>query len=205
MHLRSAYSSSSCSRARAAIHPGDSRRFISSCLPYLAALAALAVVAGACSKRSSSQPEMVTSYEYDPLTDGAEAHGKQAPHVNTQAPPSARAVKGPSKANKSLGGSSARHSVKNSDVKRDYIVQIGAFTKRENAEELLKKLKSKHYPVFIKTLNHEKHGQMFLVRLSPYEDRFEADRQLSRLKDSEHLSPILLAPENGRSPANNAK
>ena len=77
-----------------------------------------------------------------------------------------------------------------------YIVQIGAFTKRENAEKLHEQLRAKNYPVILKELQHEKFGPMFLVRLEPTTQKDEAQKKLADLKRNENLEPTLLAPEN---------
>ncbi len=150
-------------------------------------------LATSCSKKEIPEPK---TYKFDPLDE----QGKSA----TTAPESDHETKDAATepTNELAEGTKAtkkksRHGATSSAAPdgQKYIVQIGAFTKRENAEQLLKALQDKKYPVFIKTLGHKEFGTMFLVRLKPTTDRAEAEKLRARLKESEQLSPTLIIPK----------
>lgn len=56
-----------------------------------------------------------------------------------------------------------------------FVVQIGAFKEKTNAENIYAKLKEEGFPVVMRALNHAKSGLLFVVHLSPFATRNEAD------------------------------
>lgn len=63
-----------------------------------------------------------------------------------------------------------------------YVIQIGAFKVKENAEKLHEKLKSSGFPVEMRTIEHSKNGTLHLVRLGPVQDKTEAETRAHELK-----------------------
>ena len=74
-----------------------------------------------------------------------------------------------------------------------YVVQIGAFRVKANAEKLNEKLKSEGYPVVLQSLDHSSNGQLFLVRLNPIENRREAETMRMNLKAKVDIDSMILA------------
>jgi DedD protein len=62
-----------------------------------------------------------------------------------------------------------------------YVVQVGAFKVKENAEKLQEKLNSAGYHVEMQTMNHSRNGLLHLVRLTPTTNRAEAETMLEDL------------------------
>lgn len=63
-----------------------------------------------------------------------------------------------------------------------YVVQIGAFKVKENAEKLHEKLKSSGFPVEMRTIEHSKNGTLHLVRMGPVQNKAEAESRAHELK-----------------------
>ena len=87
------------------------------------------------------------------------------------------------------GGS--RHGAK-SAANSLFVVQIGAFKVRENAEKLTKKLKDDGFPVRMQSMNHSRNGELHLVRFEPSPNRAEAQEVMEKLKEKESLTGQLL-------------
>lgn len=62
-----------------------------------------------------------------------------------------------------------------------YVVQVGAFKIKENAEKLQEKLNSAGYHVEMQTMNHSRNGLLHLVRSLPTANRAEAETMLEDL------------------------
>ncbi len=139
----------------------------------LVLLATAALSATGCSKDAAA-PEPTTTYKYDPLTAAAPAE------------PTAEAETDDKKARRKPSSTAPGA--------KTYVVQLGAFTKRENADKLFSELQAKNYPVILKTLDHKDFGHMYLVRLKPYSDRVEAERMATELAGTEKLKPSVFVP-----------
>lgn len=74
-----------------------------------------------------------------------------------------------------------------------YIVQVGAFKVRENADKLQSKLKGEGFPVIVRELNHSKNGSLHLVRLEPTPSRAEAEQWVAQLKSKTQVDAQLLS------------
>jgi cell division septation protein DedD len=74
-----------------------------------------------------------------------------------------------------------------------YIVQVGAFRVKENAEKLQARLKGEGFPVLMHSLNHSKNGLMHLVRFEPTPTRSEADKWLAQVKTKAEIDAVVLA------------
>ncbi len=156
----------------------------------------VALVGTGCSKKEAPEPK---TYKFDPLDGQSSATGatKETESANT-APVKPSGDVDESDAPKTKKEKKSAHKSDDSTASTSgtkYIVQIAAFTKKENAEQLLNTLKGKNYPVFIKHLDHKDFGQMFLVRLPPTTDRVEAEKLLAQLKKSDQLTPTIIVPK----------
>lgn len=140
-------------------------------LYVITSLFVAALTSVGCSKQSSSN-DVTTTYKYDPLSQVTSPTEVGKKEVTQERQPASIGTAG-----------------------KTYIVQIGAFTKKENAERLSAQLKAKNYPVFVKTLDHQSLGQMYLVRLNPFTDRAEANRFATQLTNSEKLKPTIIIPK----------
>jgi cell division protein FtsN len=79
-----------------------------------------------------------------------------------------------------------------------YVVQIGAFRVKENAERYYRKLQEEGFPVILQTLNHSTQGSLYLVRMQPTADRVQADSWASELMTKASIASqmIVLSGEN---------
>jgi cell division septation protein DedD len=73
-----------------------------------------------------------------------------------------------------------------------YIVQVGAFKVKENAEKLTSKLKEAGYPVRLQTITHSKNGELHLVRFEPTPNKSEAQAALDKFETKESMKASLL-------------
>ena len=91
------------------------------------------------------------------------------------------------------GGKKHKHGKRSiASVNNIYVVQIGAFKVKENAEKLEKKLKDAGYPVRLVSMNHSKNGELHLVRFEPSNNRTEAEQAVETLKSKESITAELL-------------
>lgn len=68
-----------------------------------------------------------------------------------------------------------------------WLVQVGAFGSRDNADKLVARLKTKGYPASVTAS-----GRLFHVRVGPFTDRADADRTASRLQREEGFKPAVV-------------
>lgn len=73
-----------------------------------------------------------------------------------------------------------------------YVVQIGAFRIKENAERLHQKLKADGFPVIMHPMSHSKNGELYLVRMEPTPDLTEAKTLMQNLKAKTDIEPQLI-------------
>jgi cell division protein FtsN len=73
-----------------------------------------------------------------------------------------------------------------------YIVQVGSFLEKENAEGVRKKLENKGYSSVVKPFNHPSKGSIYVVQLVPVEDSKEASSLLTRIESEEKLKPLII-------------
>lgn len=79
------------------------------------------------------------------------------------------------------------------ETKNIYVVQLGAFKVRENAERFQQSLKETGLPVMLKELNHSKNGPMFVVRIEPTPNKTEAQSMLATLREKKAITGHILA------------
>ncbi|MGQ4808896.1 Cell division protein FtsN [Candidatus Entotheonellaceae bacterium PAL068K] len=73
-----------------------------------------------------------------------------------------------------------------------YIVQVGSFRVRDQAERLRQRLAKQNYPVRIQTSVAPDRGIWHRVRVGPFPDRGAADRVAQRLGSQEQLPVIVM-------------
>lgn len=72
-----------------------------------------------------------------------------------------------------------------------YVIQVGAFQKMENAQAIQESYKKKGYSVQIRSHYDLNKGQLYLVQLEPIGDAGKANATMSRIRQ-EGASPIML-------------
>jgi cell division septation protein DedD len=77
------------------------------------------------------------------------------------------------------------------DGERVYIVQIGAFRDKGNAEGLAERLKDLGFPVLVRPQPNKKLGDLHLVRLEPTPNRAEANDMVEVLKKNGFESQVI--------------
>lgn len=73
-----------------------------------------------------------------------------------------------------------------------YVVQVGAFKVKENAEKLHALLKEAGYAVDLQTISHSKNGLLHLVRIAPIGNRAEAETMVEDLSAKHELKAQIL-------------
>jgi cell division septation protein DedD len=76
-----------------------------------------------------------------------------------------------------------------------WVVQVGAFKQKENAEKLHEKLKAAGYPVILQTLEHSRNGELHLVRFEPVNEKSQAQSALEKFVAKEAINAHLLRVE----------
>ncbi|MES2856986.1 MAG: SPOR domain-containing protein [Bdellovibrionota bacterium] len=72
-----------------------------------------------------------------------------------------------------------------------YVVQVGAFRVKENAERLNTKLQGSGYKSNLTAINHSKNGSLYIVHLEPAPTRAEADQWASKLKSDSFDTQVV--------------
>jgi type IV pilus assembly protein PilF len=75
---------------------------------------------------------------------------------------------------------------------RAYIVQLGSFLDKDNAEDLQQRLRRKGYDAVVKPFNHQVLGQLFVVQLKPVNDAEKASRLMLQVEREGHGKAIIL-------------
>lgn len=78
------------------------------------------------------------------------------------------------------------------DGPRAYIVQLGSFLDKENAEDLQQRLRRKGYDAVVKPFNHQVLGQLYVVQLKPVNDADKASRLMLQVEGEGHGKAIIL-------------
>lgn len=72
-----------------------------------------------------------------------------------------------------------------------WVVQVGSFTKRDNAMNLRDKLRKKKYPAFVELVKN-KNGQIYRVRVGPDVSRTQAEEQMHKLRDKMKIYGVVM-------------
>jgi len=75
---------------------------------------------------------------------------------------------------------------------RAYIVQLGSFLDKENAEDLQQRLRRKGYDAVVKPFSHQVLGQLYVVQLKPVNDAEKASRLMLQVEGEGHGKDIIL-------------
>lgn len=75
---------------------------------------------------------------------------------------------------------------------RAYIVQLGSFLDKENAEDLQQRLRRKGYETVVKPFSHQVLGQLYVVQLKPVNDAEKASRLMLQVEGEGHGKAIIL-------------
>jgi cell division protein FtsN len=94
------------------------------------------------------------------------------------------------KASKTTDATAAKHR-QPASVSGSYIVQVGAFRVKENAEKLNTKLQGIGYKSTLQAMNHSKNGQLYLVQMEPSKNRADAESLALKLKENSFDSQIV--------------
>lgn len=78
------------------------------------------------------------------------------------------------------------------DTHWTYIVQVGSFLDKDNAEALRNKLKSSGYDPVVKPLQHQVLGQVYIVQLKPVTDEAQASSLMAQVEKDEEVKPIII-------------
>jgi len=78
------------------------------------------------------------------------------------------------------------------DVPRTYIVQMGSFLDKENAEELQQRLRRKGYDAVLKPYQHQVLGQLYVVQLKPVNDPEKASQLMMQVEKEGHGKAIII-------------
>ena len=78
------------------------------------------------------------------------------------------------------------------DGPRTYIVQMGSFLDKENAEELQQRLRRKGYDAVLKPYRHQVLGQLYVVQLKPVNDPEKASQLMMQVEKEGHGKAIII-------------
>lgn len=73
-----------------------------------------------------------------------------------------------------------------------YIVQIGSFTQRQNADNIQQSLLQKGYEVVVRTINHAKFGKLYVVQLASVNDARKAESLMASVRKEANVKPMLV-------------
>jgi type IV pilus assembly protein PilF len=79
-----------------------------------------------------------------------------------------------------------------SDLPRTYIVQMGSFLDKDNAEELQQRLRRKGYDTVLKPYHHQVLGQLYVVQLKPVYDPEKASQLMMQVEKEGHGRAIII-------------
>lgn len=73
-----------------------------------------------------------------------------------------------------------------------YIVQIGSFSQKKNADSMHQSLTKKGYEVIIRTVDHAKFGKLYVVQLQALTDPLKAESLLAKVKKDANVKPMMV-------------
>jgi type IV pilus assembly protein PilF len=73
-----------------------------------------------------------------------------------------------------------------------YIVQVGSFLEKENAEKLRGKLSSQGYEAVVRPFSHQSLGKIFVVQLKPVDNATRANALMSEVEKAAEVKPIVI-------------
>ena len=73
-----------------------------------------------------------------------------------------------------------------------YIIQVGSFLTRENADRMQTRLEQQGYNTIVKACNHKVLGSLFVVQLKPLRDGSKAETIMVGLNTERQVTPVLI-------------
>jgi cell division septation protein DedD len=73
-----------------------------------------------------------------------------------------------------------------------YVVQVGAFSRKENAERISRRLKEHGFQVNVSPFRHKSLGRLYLVRLDPLPSEEQARKAADRIAALEKTKPMVI-------------
>lgn len=73
-----------------------------------------------------------------------------------------------------------------------YLVQVGSFTDKDNAEKLRKKLASQGYDALVRPFPHQSLGKIYVVQLKPVDESARANTLMEEIEKAAQLKPIII-------------
>lgn len=73
-----------------------------------------------------------------------------------------------------------------------YIVQVGSFLDKENAEKLRGRLASQGYDALVRPFSHQSLGKIFVVQLKPVDDAKRANALMEQVEKAAQVKPIVI-------------
>lgn len=78
------------------------------------------------------------------------------------------------------------------DLPRTYVVQMGSFLDKDNAEELQQRLRRKGYAAVLKPFHHQVLGKLYVVQLKPVNDPEKASQLMMQVEKEGHGKAIII-------------
>lgn len=117
--------------------------------------------------------------------ENAAAVPQQAPRQEPAAPAQQASVASqpqpPKPSEKSATGSATK-----------YIVQIGSFSQKKNADSIQQNLLKRGYEVIVRTTDHAKFGRLYVVQLAPVYDPNKAESLLAKVRKEANVNPMMV-------------
>lgn len=73
-----------------------------------------------------------------------------------------------------------------------YVVQVGAFSRKENAERISRRLKEHGFQVNVSPFQHKSLGRLYLVRLDPLPSEEQARKAADKIAALEKTKPMVI-------------
>ncbi|WP_073040261.1 SPOR domain-containing protein [Desulfacinum infernum] len=73
-----------------------------------------------------------------------------------------------------------------------YVVQVGAFSRMENAERISRRLKERGFQIQVRPFRHKSLGRLYLVRLNPMPSEEEARKAADKIAALEKTQPMVI-------------
>jgi len=73
-----------------------------------------------------------------------------------------------------------------------YIVQIGSFSQKKNADSIQQDLLKRGYQVTVRITDHAKFGRLYVVQLSPVYDSNKAEALLAKVRKEANVNPMMV-------------
>jgi cell division protein FtsN len=78
-----------------------------------------------------------------------------------------------------------------------YVIQVGSFKEKQNAEEMKQNLAKRGYDTVIRPYNHPKLGPLFVVQLQPVAEESRASTLMTQVGHEAKVKPVLLRVPGG--------